>query len=237
MRLLCVACWSVLAVNSIFLFAQTPGAFDLHGKLKLVDLPPNSAPLEAWTITMHPLTGGADIKASPDSSGSFVLKGLRAKRYSLDLHGQGRIVSFASRTSEKNPDNFGVSPELGDLRILVSLKTTQVTVNLAGSDAANNRVILLCPSDAYLTLRTSCMTAPANGTPKTFQHVTPGTYRVFVVDSGAAHDVTTYAPRHPEFLTRAGLPFSVLASGGTATAKYIDSDTVHEAVEAMSPSR
>lgn len=237
LQLLRMVCWSVLAVNTICLFAQAPGAFDLHGKLKLVDLPPNPTPLEGWTITLHPLTGGADIQASPDSSGSFVLKGLRAKRYSLDLHGQGRIVSFASRTSEKNPENFGVTPELGDLRILVSLKTTQVTVNLGGSDAANNRVILLCPSDSYLTLRTSCMTNAASGAQKTFQHVTPGTYRVFVVDSGVARDVATYAPSHPAFLTKVALPFPVLASGGTTTAKYVDSDTVHEAVEALSAPR
>jgi hypothetical protein len=236
LRFLGMVCWSILAINAASLFAQVPGTFDLHGKLRLVDLPPDPTPPEAWRITLHPLTGGADIQASPDSLGSFVLKGLKAKRYSLDLHAQGRIVSFATRSSEKNPGNFELSPDTGDLRILVSLKTAQVTVNLAGS-SASNRVIVLCPSDAYLTLRTSCMTNAANGAQQTFQHVTPGTYRVFVVDAGAAHDVATYAPSHPGFLTKVALPFSVLASGGAATAQYVDSNAVHEAVEALSNPR
>jgi hypothetical protein len=227
----------MLAVSAASLFAQSPGTFDLHGKLKLVDMPPNPISLSSWVITLHPLTGGADIQATPDSSGNFVLKGLKSKRYSIELHMPGRFVSFTAGPVEKSPANFGLSPDQGDLRILVSLKTTQLTISVAPSEAGSNRVIVLCPSDVHLTLRTTCMTNPANGAQTTFQHVTPGTYRVFVVDAGVAHDVSANAPSHPDFLTKAGLPFSVLASGGTATGKYVDSSTVREAVEALSSPR
>ena len=237
LRFLAMLCWSLLAVHAAFLFAQVPGGFDVHGKLHLVDLPPNPTPLSSWTITLHPLTGGADIQATPDISGNFVLKGVRAKRYAIDLHGQGRFVSFTAGPVEKNPGNFGLSPEQGDLRILVSLKTTQLTVNVASSDAGSNRVIVLCPSDARLTLRTTCTTNSAKGAQTTFQHVTPGTYRVFVVDAGSAHDVSAYAPSHPDFLTKAGLPFSVLANGATVTGKYVDPNAIREAVEALSTAR
>ena len=205
----------------------------MHGKLRIVDLPPNPTPPQAWVITLHPLTGGADIQASPDSSGSFVLKGVTSKRYSIDLHTPGRFVSFASGPVEKNPANFGLSPDQGDLRILVSLKTTQLTVNLAPSDVASDRVIVLCPADAHLTLRDSCTTNAAGGTQKTFKYVTPGNYRVFLVDGGVARDVAAYATRHPDFLQREALPFAVLASGGVVTAKYVDSETVHEAATAQ----
>lgn len=130
------ACCTVALVACALASGQTPPTFDLPGSLELVDLPPEATPVEAMMVSLRPLVLGYEIQAWPDRNGKFVLKNVKPGRYSLTLPFPGRIRTFAIGSKELAPDGFELnSSDVGSLRIVVSEKTTKVSVKVGGYPA------------------------------------------------------------------------------------------------------
>jgi hypothetical protein len=237
-----IACSLVVLMICGCLIAQAQSVFDVYGKLELVDLPPNATPVEAMLITLHPLGVGHVLppQANPDRDGAFVLRRVTAGRYALELPFPGRIINFAKGSEKLAPDGFAVSSSDGDtLRIVVSLKTAEVSVEVLGVPSEpGKRVVVLAPADALLTLRESCFSNALREPRTKFRYISPGEYRAFVVDTESANDVAVYAPRFPKFLRDRAMPFKVSAEVETkATATYVDPDTIRQAVREIGPVR
>lgn len=219
-------------VNSV------PPTFDLPGRLELVDQPPEATPVEAMMVTLHPLVLDYEIQARPDRDGKFVLKNLKPGRYSLTLPFPGRIRTFAVGSNELAPDGFELdSSDVRPLRIIVSPKTSILSVRVRGFPSQRgDTVVLLAPADPHLTLRESCSSNTLTELQTTFQWVPPGKYRIFVVDSQFQSEVAAYAPRFPDFLKDQATPVEVREEGKTdATATYVNSETIKQAVRQAGP--
>jgi len=128
-----IACCAVALMICSTLSGQTHSTFDLGGRLELADRPSEATPVEAMLVTLHPLEPSYDIQAQPDRDGRFVLKNVRPGRYSLTLPFPGRIRTFANGSKELAPDGFDLSSsDSGPLRIVVSLKTSVLSVKTRG---------------------------------------------------------------------------------------------------------
>jgi hypothetical protein len=219
---------------------QTHSTFDLPGSLELVDRPSVATPVEAMLVSLHPLERGYDIQAQPDRDGRFVLKNVRPGRYSLTLPFPGRIRTFANDSKELAPDGFELSSsDRGPLRIVVSLKTSILSVKARGlPNESGSVIVLLAPADPYLTLRESCISNALTAPQTTFRFVPPGKYRLFIVDSQFQGDIAAYAPRFHDFLKNHSTQVEVSEEGETkATATYVGGETIKHAVREVDPIR
>jgi hypothetical protein len=231
---LCVIALTICSVMGV----PTQSSFDIRGSLELVDLPPAAIPVEAILVRLHGLRDGFEIPAQPDATGRFVLKNVRPGRYSLTLAVPGRIQTFTIGLRELAPDGFELSSgDVAPLRIVVSLKTSILTVEARGVTGGSGSVIaLLAPADPYLTLRESCISNELNGPETTFPFVTPGEYRVFIIDSQFKNDISAYAPRFRDFLKDHSTLVEVSKKGETkVTALYVDGETIKKAVRELGP--
>jgi len=180
-------------------------------------------------VSLHPLVLDYDVEARPDRDGKFVLKNVKPGRYSLTLPFPGRIRTFAIGSKELAPDAFRLdSSDAGPLQIVVSLKTSIVSVKVRGFPSQRGDIVaMLTPADPYLTLRESCSFNTLAEPRTTFRWVPPGKYRIFIVDSQFQSDVAAYAPNFPDFLKDQATPVEVREEGETeATARYVDGETV-----------
>src|SRR5215469_16957387 len=137
---------------------RTPPTFDLPGYLELLDRPAEATPVEAMMVSLHPLVLDYDVEARPDRDGKFVLKNVKPGRYSLTLPFPGRIRKFAIGSKELAPDAFRIgSSDAGPLQIVVSLKTSIVSVKVCGLPSQRGDIVsMLSPADPYSTRRESC---------------------------------------------------------------------------------
>jgi hypothetical protein len=232
------ACCSVALVGCLLAGGQTLPTFDLPGSLALVDLPPEATPVEAMMVSLHPLVLDYEIQAWPDRSGKFVLKNVKPGRYSLTLPFPGRIRTFAIGTKELAPDGFELnSSDVGSLRIIVSEKTTKVSVKVRGLlSQRTGAIALMSPADPYLTLRLSCISNGLTEPRTTFMFVPLGKYRIFIVDKEFQSDVAAYAPRFPDFLKDQATPVEASEKGETeVTATYVDGETIKRAIQEAGP--
>ena len=232
------ACYAVVLMACGLVSGRTLPTFDLPGSLELVDLPPQATPVEAMMVSLHPLILDYEIQAWPDRDGKFVLKNVKPGRYSLTLPFPGRIRTFALGSKELSPDGFKLdSSDVRPLRIIVSLKTSIVSVKVRGFPSQRGGVVaLLAPADSYLTLRLSCSSNTLTEPQTTFRWVPPGKYRIFIVASRFQSDVAAYAPRFPDFLKDQATPVEVRDEGETeATATYVDGETIKQAVRQAGP--
>jgi hypothetical protein len=219
---------------------QTLPTFNLFGSLELVDMPPEATPVEAMMVGLHPLLLDSEIQARPGRDGKFVLKNVKPGRYSLRLPFPGRIRSFAVGPEKLAPDGFELkSSNVGFLRIIVSVKTSKVSVKVRGlAGQYTGAVALLSPSDPYLTLRDSCISNALTEPRTTFMFVPLGKYRVFIVDEKFQNDVAAYGPRFPEFLKDQATTVEVSEEDATeVTATYVDGRTVERAIHEAGPIR
>jgi hypothetical protein len=230
-----IACCALAVVICSSLSGQTSATFDLVGGLELVDRPSDSTPVEAMLVTLHPLENGYDIQARPDNVGRFVLKKVRPGRYFLQLPFPGRIQTFTNGSQALAPDGFELSSsDSGPIRIVVSLKTSVLSVRTVGVSGKNNSVVvLLAPADPYLTLRESCISNALIGPQSTFQFVPPGKYRIFVIDSKLQSDIAAYAPKFPDFLKDRSTLVEISEGSMKATATYVDPETIKQAVQKL----
>ena len=235
MKILCTA---VLFIVCLPLGGQTGSVFDLQGVVKLVDRPPAATPVEAVSFSLHPLASGFDIRAQPDREGRFILKKVRPGRYSLTYPMPGRIQTFADGPNELAPEGFELSAgSAGPLRLVVSLKSADVSVRVGGISSGNSDVsVLLAPADTHLTLRESCYSTRLSGLRTAFHFVPQGKYRIFVIDAEFESRVAAYAPRFPDFLKNEATSLEVAGSGQTeATATYLHGETVKSAIREACP--
>ena len=232
------ACRAVVLMACGLATVRAQPTFDLPGRLELVDRPSKATPVEAMMVTLHPLALDYDIQAWPDQDGKFVLKKVKPGRYALTLPFPGRIRTFAIGSKELAPDGFELdSSDAGPLRIVVSLKTSVVSVKVLGVPIRRGDfVALLAPADPYLTLRESCSSNTLTELQTTFRWVPPGKYRILVVDAQFQSDVSAYAPRFPDFLKDQATAVEVSEEGETeATARYVDGETIKQAVRRAGP--
>jgi hypothetical protein len=234
-----IACCALAMVICSSLSSQTSSTFDLSGRLELVDLPPDPTPVEAMLVTFRGLENGRVIQAQPNKAGIFALENVPPGRYALQLPFAGRIQTFTNGSRALAPDGFDLSSSRsGPIRIVVSLKSSALSVTAVGVPSnSNSVVVLLAPADLHLTLRESCISNALNGRETTFQFVPPGKYRIFVVDSALQNDIAVYAPRYPEFLKDRSTVVEIPQDGTKATATYIDPETIKLAVRKMGSPR
>ena len=180
-----------LAVTAVApTLAQTPndrsgGVINLPGTLELVDKPPEATPVEAFGVAIYGLQDKRRYSASTDRNGNFTLEDLPPGRYSLSLSFPGRIQVFTCASRSILPDDFELREgERGPLRIVVSLKTADVAVEITGiPEDRKEMVALLSPADPYLTLRESSMMNKVFGNRTRFRFIVPGRYTLLVMDS------------------------------------------------------
>lgn len=213
-------------------------AFELQGVVELVDRPPAATPVEAVSFSLHPLEAGFDIWAQPDQDGRFILKKIRPGRYSLTYPMPGRIRTFAQGPNELAPEGFELSSDsLGPLRLVVSMKSVNVYVKVRAFPSEHRDLVaLLAPADTHLTLRESCDSNGLTRPETTFRFVPPGKYRIFIIDAEFQSEVAAYAPRFPDFLKDEATSVEASEAGQTvATAAYLESETVREAIRQVGP--
>lgn len=149
---------------------------NIPGTLQLVDKPPSATPVEALDVAVHELHGGHEFRTTPDGDGNFTLAKVTPGRYFLNLGFPGRIRLFASGAVSLMPDDFIVTAgESGPLRIVVSLRTSDLSVDVIGVPENHPDVIaLLSPDDPFLTLRQSSFLMSLKGHQTRFGSTPPG---------------------------------------------------------------
>jgi hypothetical protein len=161
---------------------------------------------------------------------------LPAGHYFLDLTFPGRIVTFKTESQDLNPADFEVKPGLSPLRIVVSLKTAPLSVDVQGlPDAVTPGSItaILYPDDSYLALNRSGFMSPVTQPHLDFGVLTPGKYLLFIVDGRYVKDLVDRDELRKALRDRAA-SVEVVANGESRfAAARIDSVIVQEAVDQL----
>jgi len=216
----------------LLLIATALQAADIAGKLIIVDGGPDNTPVELLDVRIRPLDGNAEVSATPNKLGDFVLRDVRPGHYKLRLSMPARITDFEQGSQPANPLDFEVrSQDTRRLSLQLSVADSDVLVEVAGWQSGSDFVAILAPADPMLSLQESCYVNKLSSDKTRFQFLPLGRYRLFIVDSRFQKDVAKYGPRLPNFLTSEAVsvnaPFKAQIS---VTAKYIDSQMVEEAV-------
>jgi hypothetical protein len=231
-----VAVLAAIAVTPCF--AQFPGdrngkGINLPGTLNLVDKPPSVTPVEFLTVTIRQLHGGYRFDAQPNHDGNFTLENVPLGRYSLNLPFPGRIQVLAIGSKSLMPDEFELTAgDSGPLRIVVSLKTSVLSVEISGiPDTHPNVVAMVSPADPYLMPPEAGILNPVSGHQTQFRYLTPGSYTLFVVDAVFKMALTSSAVR--DALKNKSTAVQVRDEGETkVTATYVTPDAVRQAITA-----
>jgi hypothetical protein len=229
---------ALAAIASVPSFAQPPGTpndqrINLPGTLELVDKPPSVTPVEFLMVTIRQLHGGYRFDAQPDHDGKFTLANVQPGRYSLNLPFPGRVQTFAIGSRTLTPDAFELTAgESGPLRIVVSLKTAVLSVNISG--IPDNRPTLFAvvyPADPYLMPPDSGIGNPVSGHQTQYRFLTPGSYTLFVADEDFKWALTSTAVRNA--LKDKATAVQVRDDGETkVTTTYLTPDAVRQAITA-----
>jgi hypothetical protein len=231
--------FAVAAIAIVPSFAQFPGApngnrLNLPGTLELVDKPPSVTPVEFLMVTIRQLhNDGAWFNARPDHDGNFTLANVPPGRYALNLPFPSRLQVLALGSRALMPDGFEFAAgESGPLRIVVSLKTSILSVNISGIPESNPTVIaVVYPADPYIIPQDSGILNPVSGHQTQFRYLTPGKYRLFAADEDFKWALTSPAVRNA--LKDKATAVQVRDDGETkATATYLMPDAVRQAITA-----
>jgi hypothetical protein len=225
-------------------FAQHPedrngSGVNVPGTLELVEKPPAATPVEALRVAVHELHGAHQFSALPDPDGKFVLANVRPGRYFLVLSFPGRIRVFASGPISLMPDDFTVTAgENVPLRIVVSLKSSVLSVDAVGVPDNNRHIVaLLSPADPYLTLRESSVINAVSGRHTQFAFTPPGTYRLFIVDSEFQKALAFSAAVRNALKDKATLVEVPDHGEMKITASYLTPDIVKQAIAQAGPGK
>jgi hypothetical protein len=231
--------WVLVLFGALTAGAQSVPNVDLPGILELVDKPPAATPVEAVSIAFRSLDRGELVWAQPDRDGNFILKGLSQGRYALEIPMPGRIRTFANGSKALNPAGFELKQgENGPLRIVVSLKTSEVSVKVRGLPSHGGPIVaLLSPADPYLTLRGSSSLNTLSAQHTQFRYVPPGEYRLFVVDSQFANKIASNVRLRDALKHKAALVKVRENRGSKITANYLTAEEVQQAIRKAEPFR
>lgn len=234
-----VSLWVLALFSALAMGSQTVPAVDLAGTLELVDKPPAATPVEAVSIAFRSLDRGELVWAQPDRDGKFILKGLSQGRYALEVPMPGRIRTFANGSKELNPAGFELKQgENGPLRIVVSMKTSVVSVKVRGLPSHGGPIaVLLSPADRYLTLRDSSSLNTLSAQNTQFGYVPPGEYRLFVVDSQFANKIASNVRLRDALKHKAALVKVRENRESKITANYLTAEEVQQAIQKAGPFR
>lgn len=217
-------------------FAQVPTRPDgkrlgLSGTLVLVDKPIAATPVEYLGVAIQQLHGGLRFDARPDHDGNFTLTNVPPGRYSLNLPFPGRVQMFANGSRSLMPDQFEFKAgESGPLRIVVSLKTSVLSVDVSGISTNTSPVIaVVYPADPYLMPPYSGILNRVSGHQTQFRYLVPGTYTLFVADEDFKWALTSPAVRNA--LKDKATAVQVRDDGETkVTTTCLTPDTVRQAI-------
>jgi hypothetical protein len=200
MKLSAVAALAAIAI--VPCLAQSPGALtgtrvNVPGTLELVDKPPSVTPVEFLAVTIRQLYGGDRFDARPDHDGNFTLANMPPGRYSLNLPFPCRVQVLALGSKSSMPDGFDLTAgEDGPLRIVASLKTAVLSVDISGIPKNHPTVIaVVYPTDPYIMPPDSGILNPVPGQQTQFRFLTPGKYMLFVADEDFKWALTSSAVR------------------------------------------
>jgi hypothetical protein len=223
--------WTVLLVGSLPLHGQNSPTFEVRGNVKFVDQLAEATPVEALTFRIHPLAGGFEIDAQPDSDGKFVLKNVLPGRYSMVFPIGGRLQSFTVAGSESAPEDFDIEANApGPISIVVSEKVANIVVSASAPSGEKNGVVLLVPADPLLT-SPSCYSIKLTGAVTTFPFVPQGRYRVLAFNEKYSATVAGLAPRYPDFLKdEAVFVEATSADSASAAPRYVTDENMEEAI-------
>jgi hypothetical protein len=225
----------LMAMTALPFFGQLPATQTrrIPGTLELTDKPPSVTPLEFLMVTIRQLHGGYRSDAQPDRNGNFTLTNVLPGQYSLNLPFPGRVRVFAIGSKSLTPDEFELAAgESGPLRIVVSLKTAVLSVDISGIPESHPTVIaVVYPADPYLMPPDSGILNPVSGHQTQFRYLTPGKYTLFAVDEEFKWALTSSAVR--DALKDKATTVQVRDDGETkATVTYIAPDAAREAITA-----
>lgn len=234
-----ISLWALALFGALTAVAQTVPNVDLPGILELVDKPPAATPVEAVSIAVRSLDRGELVRAQPDRNGNFILKGLSQGRYALEVPMPGRVRTFTNGSKALNPAGFELKQgENGPLRIVVSLKTSEVSVKVRGLPSHGGPIVaLLSPADSYLTLRDSSILNTMSAQHTQFRYVPPGEYRLFVVDSQFANKLASNVRLRDALKHKAALVKVRENRESKITANYLTAEEVQQAIRKAGPFR
>jgi hypothetical protein len=227
---------TLAAITSVPSFAQLPEnpkdkVINIPGTLGLVDKPPSVTPIEFLMVTIRQLHGGARFDAQPNHEGKFTLANVPPGRYSLSLPFPGRVQVFALGSRSLMPDSFELTTgESGPLQIVVSLKTSILSVDISGIPESHPIVIaVVYPADPYIIPPESGILNPVSGHETQFRYLIPGNYTLFVVDEDFKWALTSSAVR--DALKDKATAVQVRDDGETkVTTTYVAPDAVRQAI-------
>ena len=118
------------------------------------------------------------------------------------------------------------------LQIVVSLKTAVLLVDISGIPDTNPTVVaMVFPSDPYLMPPDSGVLNPVRAHQTEFRYLTPGDYRLFVVDE--EFNVAITSPTVRDALKVQATAVQVRDHGETSIrAKYLPPDSIRQAITA-----
>jgi hypothetical protein len=229
---------ALAAIASVPCSAQFPGTrtgprISIPGTLGLVDKPPSATPVEFLMVTIQPPNGGYRFDAQPDHDGNFTLKDVPPGRYSLNLPTRCRVQVFALGSKSLIPNDFELQAgESGPLRIVASLKTAVLSVDISGlPDNHPTLFAVLYPADPYLMPPDSGIGNPVSGHETQYRFLTPGNYTLFAADEDFQWALTSPAVRNA--LKDKATAVQVRDDGETnVTTTYLTPDTVRQAIKA-----
>ncbi|PYT23931.1 MAG: hypothetical protein DMG58_27035 [Acidobacteria bacterium] len=142
----------LLALATLVAALQLSGT-DFPGRLRLVDTDPFTTPVEYPEVALCSLDRSAFVRARPDRTGRFNLTGMVPSRHAFVLSFPGHFVSVAIGGRLMALPEFELKREdRGPVDIAVSLKTSELSVEVRGAPRQNGQVVApLAPADSALT--------------------------------------------------------------------------------------
>ena len=225
----------ILAASVAAVTQQAP-TINLQGRLELVDTTATTAPPSALDVALYSPDTFAMYRGQADQSGNFELKSVRPGHYVLQISVPSRLRTFTIAGREMSPAGFELmAGEKGPVRIVLSMKTGTLSVDVQGAgDMKTALIAILSPDDENLTLR-SQVSNPVSAGRTEFRYQPPGKYLLFVTDADLGGDLGTNAKLRDALKERATRA-EVFAEVDTRfAASYIDRQTVEAARRQVAP--
>jgi hypothetical protein len=227
---------SPVAVTIDFRLGGTVPTINLKGSLQILDATADTTPVSALSVALYSPSTFAMYRAQPDQSGSFELTGVRPGQYRLEMGMPSRVRTFTVSGREISPAAFELmTEEEGPLRIVLSVRTGALTVDLQGVDDRTRKLVaLLAPDDEFLTLHAQ-ITSPVSSGSANFPFTPPGKYLLFIADAEFSNELGTVMKLRESLKERATRVQVVADVSTRVTGSYIDRVAVEQAKRRTAP--
>jgi hypothetical protein len=225
-----------ILATTVAAVAQAAPTINLKGSLEIVDATADTTPVSALSVALYSPSTFAMYRAQLDQSGTFELRGVRPGHYVLEMGMPSRLRTFAIGGRECSPAGFELlAGEKGPMRIVLSVKTGALTVDVQGAAEMKARLVAtLAPNDEFLTLH-SQVTNPISAGTTQFRFQPPGKYLLFIVDAEFSRELGTDAKLR-DVLKEKATRVEILPGIDTRVpASYIDRQIVEGARRQIAP--